>query len=127
MTQYIYMVSRSQPQVGARIVDAVLVVLVNADSSANALINAALAANQAKQVLVTSQNSDYTSDMETLYTSNGYSDEYPANYFDTAQELSVQSGSPSGGLNANGDAYVTYEGVRGAPVLVPGSSYTPVS
>lgn len=127
MTQAIYMVSRSQPQLGARVVDAVLVVLVNADSSANAILNAALAANQAKQVLVNSQGSNYTADMQTLYTSNSFSDEYPSNYFDTAQELSVQSGSPSNGLNANGDAYVVYEGVRGAPLLVPGSSYSPVS
>jgi hypothetical protein len=126
MTQTVYLVYRSRPDTGGvPQVDGTLHVIVNADSTANATANAVLACNQSKNVSVTSQNSNYTSAMETDYTSNP-SDAFDANYFDTVVAISAGGGEPgSGNLSANGDAYVFPE--RSAPVFVAGTSYTPVS
>lgn len=126
MTQNLWVVYRANPYYAGRNVDGITSVLINSDSSANAIANAALACNQYKEVLVTSQNSDYTSDMETLYTSNGFSDAFPSEYFDTAVNLG-DTPPESGNFSANGDAYVFVGTGLSAPVFVAGSSYSPAS
>lgn len=118
MTQNVYLVYKSQPQIGARVVDGIVTALVNSDSSANAIKNAALAANQYKVPTTDTDDSekDFFDAASVLF---------PATYFDTAV---IASATPpaSGNLSANGDCYVV-PAPNAVPVFVSGSSYTPVS
>lgn len=116
MTQQTYLVYKSQPQLGAQLFNGVVVVVINSDTSSNAIINAALACNAG---LVPTEHQSEAENPVPL-------DVYSATYFDTAVVASSNGGVPgSGNLSANGDAYVMQE--RAAPQFVAGSSYSPVS
>lgn len=103
MTQQTYLVSKSQPQLGARVVNGVVAMLVNAATGPKAITNAALAAN-----------------------ANFNTDIFPSNYFDTSVAVSANAGVPAAGNgSANGDAYILPE-PNSAPVYVDHAAYTPV-
>lgn len=113
MTQSMYLVTVSQPQIGARLVNDVTAVLVNASGTSNAKLNAALAANAAFQS---------TAGAEV----KGLQDSFPSTYFDTAVIVSSSGGVPgSGNGSAAGDAFV-HAGPAQAPQYVDHTVYTPV-
>ena len=118
MTQTMYLVSKSAPQLGARVVNGVIKVIVNATSQADALLNAALAANAAFKP--TTSTDDSESDFyqaEVLFSPT---------YFDTAVAISAAGGEPaSGNGSVQGDAYVFPEPAT-PYVYVDHSAYTPV-
>lgn len=116
MTQTVFLVYKSQPQVGAQVYNGVLTVVVNSDTGANAILNAALACNAA---LVPTENQSEAENSPAL-------DVYGPKYFDTAVAVSAAGGFPvSGNLSLNGDAYVMQE--RAAPQFIAGTAYSPVS
>ncbi len=118
MTQTMYLVSVSQPQLGARLVNGVTAVVVNASSTANAKLNAALAAAAASKP---TDNADDTA--AEVYQG---SPNFPSTYFDTAVAVSAAAGFPaSGDGSVAGDAWV-FQGPANPPTYVDHTAYTPV-
>jgi len=120
MAQFTFLVSVSQPQLGARLINGVVACLVNASSASNAKTNAALACNAAF-----ANEFPQTDDTEKEFFDAG-SVLFPATYFDTAVAVSASAGVPaSGNGSVAGDAYVIPEPAV-APVYVDHTKYTPV-
>lgn len=118
MVQTMYLVSVSQPQTGAKLVNGVVAVIVNASSVASAKSNAALACNAAFGTFAN------TSDSASEFFQG--QDNFKDAYFDTAVAISAGAGVPAAGNGSvNGDAYVIPEPAT-APVYVDHSAYTPV-
>lgn len=111
MTNSVFLCYASNAQLGKNLVNGVVCVLVNAATSADALLNAALAANVAFKV--TENQSE---------ANGGLPDVFGPKYFDTAAGAGAVAGS--GNMSADGDAYVMPE--RANPIFVAGSGYTPV-
>ena len=126
MTQSMYLVSVSHPQIGARILNGVTAVLVNAsgttNATANALLAAAAAANPAFENLADNANDSADTDSEFYQSALAF----PANYFDTAVIASSSGGVPgSGNGSVAGDAYI-FGGPNVPPKYVDHTKYTPV-
>jgi hypothetical protein len=118
MTQTMYLVSTSQPQIGAQLINGCTAVVINASSTGNAKLNAALA------LQASTKPTTNTDDTET--DAYQFAPNVPSTYFDTAVAVSAAAGFPaSGNGSVEGDAWV-FIGPAAAPVYVDHSTYTPV-
>lgn len=116
MTASIYLVYKQYAQLGQTLVNGVVAVLINSDSSANAVKNAVKACNAV--FTVTEGQSE---------ANNTPQDAFSPLYFTTtnSNDVVVLTGTPpgSGNLSADGDAYV-FPGPATAPKFVLGTAYT---
>ncbi len=117
MTQTMFLVTKSAPQLGTTLINGVHTVLINGSTMASAIANAVLACNAAFKPATNTDDSE-----SEFYDANSL---FPAKYFDTAVAVSAVGGFPaSGNGSVNGDAYVFPEPAT-PDVYVDHSAYTP--